>query len=66
MGTSGICQLPPSADELGFHDRRRAHRPAHRLVAVRHPGLAILLTVLAIKLVREGLNDAFNPRLRSQ
>jgi peptide/nickel transport system permease protein len=29
------------------------------------PGIAILLTVLAINLVGEGLNDALNPRLRS-
>lgn len=28
------------------------------------PGIAILLTVLSINLVGEGLNDAFNPRLR--
>ena len=27
------------------------------------PGLAILLTVLALNLVGEGLSDAFNPRL---
>jgi len=27
------------------------------------PGLAILLTVLALNLVGEGLNDALNPRL---
>ncbi|MCU0964559.1 MAG: ABC transporter permease [Burkholderiaceae bacterium] len=30
------------------------------------PGLAILLTVMAINLVGDGLNDALNPRLRSQ
>ena len=30
------------------------------------PGIAILITVLAINLVGEGLNDAFNPRLREQ
>ncbi|MFQ5774498.1 MAG: ABC transporter permease [Kiloniellaceae bacterium] len=30
------------------------------------PGLAILLTVLAINLVGEGLNDALNPRLRNR
>ena len=30
------------------------------------PGVAILLTVLAINLVGEGLNDALNPRLREQ
>ena len=30
------------------------------------PGIAILLTVLAINLVGEGLNDALNPRLREQ
>jgi ABC-type dipeptide/oligopeptide/nickel transport system permease subunit len=29
-------------------------------------GIAILLTVLAINLVGEGLNDAFNPRLRNR
>ena len=28
------------------------------------PGIAILLTVLAINLFGEGLNDALNPRLR--
>ena len=30
------------------------------------PGTAIFLTVLAISLVGDGLNDAFNPRLRSR
>lgn len=30
------------------------------------PGMAILLTVLAINLVGEGLNDALNPRLRER
>ncbi|MFI5020177.1 MAG: ABC transporter permease [Alphaproteobacteria bacterium] len=30
------------------------------------PGFAILLTVLAINLVGEGLNDALNPRLRNR
>lgn len=30
------------------------------------PGLAILITVLAINLVGEGLNDALNPRLRQR
>ncbi len=29
------------------------------------PGMAILLTVMAINLVGDGLNDALNPRLRS-
>jgi peptide/nickel transport system permease protein len=28
------------------------------------PGVAILVTVLAINLVGDGLNDALNPRLR--
>ena len=28
------------------------------------PGIAIMLTVLAINLVGDGLNDALNPRLR--
>jgi peptide/nickel transport system permease protein len=30
------------------------------------PGLAILLTVLAVSLVGQGLNDALNPRLKSR
>ena len=29
------------------------------------PGIAIMLTVLALNLIGEGLNDALNPRLRS-
>ena len=28
------------------------------------PGVAILMTVLAINLIGEGLNDAMNPQLR--
>jgi peptide/nickel transport system permease protein len=34
--------------------------------AVTFPGLAIFSTVLAISLVGDGLNDAFNPKLRSR
>lgn len=34
--------------------------------AVTFPGAAIFFTVLAISLVGDGLNDAFNPRLRSR
>lgn len=34
--------------------------------AVTFPGVAIFLTVLAISLVGDGLNDAFNPKLRSR
>jgi peptide/nickel transport system permease protein len=30
------------------------------------PGLAIVLTVLALNLVGDGLNDALSPRLRRQ
>ena len=30
------------------------------------PGIALLLTALALNLVGDGLNDYFNPRLRSQ
>ena len=30
------------------------------------PGVAILLTVMALNLVGEGLNDALNPRLRDR
>ncbi len=34
--------------------------------AVMFPGFAIFLTVLAISLVGDGLNDAFNPKLRER
>lgn len=34
--------------------------------AVAIPGLAIFLTVLAISLIGDGLNDAFNPKLRQR
>ena len=30
------------------------------------PGVAILVTVLALNLIGEGLNDALNPRLRNR
>ncbi|MDN2568080.1 ABC transporter permease subunit, partial [Aquibium sp. A9E412] len=33
---------------------------------VTFPGLAIFLSVLAISLVGDGLNDAFNPKLRQR
>jgi peptide/nickel transport system permease protein len=42
-------------------DGRDALRTAWYVSAI--PGLAILLTVLALNLVGEGLNDALNPRL---
>jgi peptide/nickel transport system permease protein len=31
--------------------------------AVTFPGAAIFLTVLAVSLIGDGLNDAFNPKL---
>jgi len=30
------------------------------------PGLAIFFTVLAVNLIGDGLNDAFNPKLRER
>lgn len=43
---------------------RSALRTAWWMTAI--PGVAILVTVLAINLVGEGLNDALNPRLRER
>jgi len=34
--------------------------------AVMFPGLAIFLTVLSLSLIGDGLNDAFNPKLRAR
>jgi peptide/nickel transport system permease protein len=33
---------------------------------VTFPGVAIFLTVFAVSLVGDGLNDAFNPKLRER
>jgi peptide/nickel transport system permease protein len=33
---------------------------------VTFPGLAIFLTVFSVSLVGDGLNDAFNPKLRER
>ena len=43
---------------------RDALRGAWYITAI--PGLAIMLTVLALNLVGEGLNDALNPRLKNR
>lgn len=43
---------------------REMLRTAWYLTAI--PGIAILLTVLALNLIGEGLNDALNPRLRNR
>jgi peptide/nickel transport system permease protein len=43
---------------------RDALRSAWYITAI--PGLAILVTVLALNLVGEGLNDALNPRLKNR
>ena len=43
---------------------RDALRAAWYITAI--PGLAILVTVLALNLVGEGLNDALNPRLKNR
>lgn len=43
---------------------RSALRTAWWMTAI--PGVAILVTVLAINLIGEGLNDALNPRLRDR
>jgi peptide/nickel transport system permease protein len=34
--------------------------------SVTFPGIAIFLTVLCISLIGDGLNDAFNPKLRGR
>jgi peptide/nickel transport system permease protein len=34
--------------------------------AVTFPGIAIFLAVLSISLIGDGLNDAFNPKLRER
>lgn len=43
---------------------RNSLRTAWYMVAI--PGIAIIITVMALNLVGEGLNDALNPRLRGR
>jgi peptide/nickel transport system permease protein len=66
---SGLAFLglsDPNLISWGFMigEGRDVLRTAWWLSAI--PGVAILLTVLAINLVGEGLNDALNPRLRER
>ena len=35
-------------------------------ISTTFPGLAIFLTVLSVSLIGDGLNDAFNPKLRER
>jgi peptide/nickel transport system permease protein len=43
---------------------RQALRTAWYMATL--PGIAILVTVLALNLVSEGLNDALNPHLKNR
>jgi len=63
-GLSFLGLTDPNVMSWGFQvgAGRGVLRAAWWLCAI--PGIAILLTVLAINLVGEGLNDALNPRLR--
>lgn len=63
-GLSFLGLSDPNVMSWGFQvgAGRGVLRLAWWLCAI--PGVAILLTVLAINLVGEGLNDAINPRLR--
>jgi peptide/nickel transport system permease protein len=53
----------PNLHVLGIHDRRRRSVIRQAWWMSLFPGLAILLTALAINLIGEALNDALNPRI---
>lgn len=63
-GLSFLGMGDPNAVSWGsmIGEGRELLRTAWYLTAL--PGLAIVLTVLALNLLGDGLNDAFNPRLR--
>lgn len=65
-GLSFLGMGDPNAVSWGsmIGDGRELLRTAWYLTAL--PGLAIVLTVLALNLVGDGLNDALNPRLRGR
>jgi peptide/nickel transport system permease protein len=64
-GLSFLGLSDPNAMSWGYiiGEGRTALRTAWWVCTI--PGIAILLTVMAINLVGEGLNDALNPRLRT-
>lgn len=64
-GLSFLGMGDPNAVSWGsmIGEGRELLRTAWYLTAL--PGLAIVLAVLALNLLGDGLNDAFNPRLRS-
>ncbi|MEY3540114.1 MAG: Dipeptide transport system permease protein DppC [Pseudomonadota bacterium] len=64
-GLSFLGLTDPNVMSWGFiiGSGRSALRTAWWVCAM--PGIAILLTVMAINLVGEGLNDALNPRLKN-
>ena len=64
-GLSFLGLSDPNAMSWGYiiGEGRTALRTAWWVCTV--PGIAILVTVMAINLVGEGLNDALNPRLRT-
>lgn len=64
-GLSFLGLSDPNAMSWGYiiGEGRTALRSAWWVCTI--PGIAILLTVMAINLVGEGLNDALNPRLRT-
>jgi peptide/nickel transport system permease protein len=64
-GLSFLGLTDPNTMSWGYiiGEGRTALRTAWWVCTI--PGIAILLTVMAINLVGEGLNDALNPRLRT-
>ncbi len=56
----------PNVMSWGFQVGAGRTSLRHAWWIVTFPGIAIMLTVLAINLVGEGLNDALNPRLRER
>jgi peptide/nickel transport system permease protein len=64
-GLSFLGLSDPNAMSWGYiiGEGRTALRSAWWVCTI--PGIAILVTVMAINLVGEGLNDALNPRLRT-
>ncbi|MEJ1974961.1 MAG: ABC transporter permease [Acetobacteraceae bacterium] len=61
----GVAELPrpqqPGRGELGAHAEQRPALPVPRLVALRLPGLAIVVTVLAFNLLGDAVAAALDP-----
>jgi peptide/nickel transport system permease protein len=60
----GMGAQPPTAEWGAMLSVAKKHMRQHPMMAIA-PGMAIMITVLAINFIGDALRDALDPRLRS-